>query len=192
MKTIWTAAQRADTIRAMRRQLDRLTTDDQALAARATADRPDGWPRTTSRGGSRGGHGDPTGTAVAIRLTHADESNAAVQAYALLWQASRLLEQADSQRARALPPATPEPDNDTWCASCLRAGHCTPRTPRQGGRQDLCTWCQKYWYAEGQLPARDILNKHHRGIRITEPMIRHARTAGSGSVSAEPGKRRDV
>ena len=176
MKTIWTAQQRADTIRAMRRQLDRLTTDDQALAARAPADRPDGYPRTSSRGGSRGGHGDPTGTAVALRLEHHDESNAAVRAYALLWQASRLLEQADSQRARALPPVAAEPDGDTWCVSCLRIGLCEPRTPCQGGRQDLCTWCQRYWYAEQTLPPTDLVDKHARGIRITETMIRQATT----------------
>lgn len=50
-----------------------------------------------------------------------------------------------------------------WCTSCLRLGHCEPRT-KSG---TLCRWCQDYNRAQGTLPPTALLAKRHRGERIT-------------------------
>jgi len=57
-------------------------------------------------------------------------------------------------------------ENDTWCDSCLRLHRCEPRF-----RGRLCRWCYSFVAAENRHPSLELLDAHHRGVRITAKMI---------------------
>lgn len=181
MRLIWTAEQRAHTRAVMREQLARFELDDTMLGARVGSSMPDGFPPQSMPGpGQRGGTSDRTAATVAVRLSHDGQNPPAETAFALLHQAARLLDQADSARAKALPPRPTVEPEDLWCASCARATDAygyqrffEPRTSRQGGRQDLCSWCGDEWLGsatkpeERKLPDLRLVDAHHRGVKLT-------------------------
>jgi hypothetical protein len=53
-------------------------------------------------------------------------------------------------------------DTDTWCRSCLRAGHRNPRHTLYRGL-GLCRWCGDFKVAQGVLPTLDIVDAHESG-----------------------------
>ena len=63
------------------------------------------------------------------------------------------------------------PDNGEvrWCVSCARL-HKTTHT----FAADQCRWCYEFKRAEGVLPPLELLDAHHQGKRITEAMVRQA------------------
>lgn len=64
---------------------------------------------------------------------------------------------------------------DDWCTSCLRVHRCSPRE-----RGDLCRWCDDFKRAEGTLPPAELLEARHRGMKITQTMVRQAKVARKG------------
>lgn len=68
--------------------------------------------------------------------------------------------------------ARPTTDED-WCASCLRIDWFTPRAD---GRGDRCDWCYRFRLAEGIDPPLALLHARRDGKRITDEMVRHAKT----------------
>jgi len=59
------------------------------------------------------------------------------------------------------------PDEEhEWCESCLRLDRCEPRH-----RGRLCRWCGDFLSVQGRRPSVDLLDAHHRGVRITAAMI---------------------
>ena len=63
-------------------------------------------------------------------------------------------------------PATTTDTNHEWCTSCLRIDQCSDRH-----RGDLCRWCYDFHAIQHRQPSTDLLDKHHRGIRITQAMV---------------------
>jgi hypothetical protein len=59
------------------------------------------------------------------------------------------------------PPLRLE-DNDEWCDSCLRLQRCEPRY-----RGRYCWFCHDMRSTFGRLPSLALLERHHRGERIT-------------------------
>ena len=57
-------------------------------------------------------------------------------------------------------------ENDTWCDSCLRLHRCEPRF-----RGRLCRWCYGFVQSENRHPSVELLDAHHRGVRVTAQMI---------------------
>lgn len=57
-------------------------------------------------------------------------------------------------------------ESDEWCDSCLRLHHCEPRF-----RGRLCRWCYGFVTEQGRHPSTELLDAHHRGVRITAQMI---------------------
>jgi hypothetical protein len=60
---------------------------------------------------------------------------------------------------------TEEPDTTTntqWCNSCLRLQRCEPRY-----RNTLCWFCHDMRTTHHRLPSLELLERHHRGERIT-------------------------
>jgi len=53
-----------------------------------------------------------------------------------------------------------------WCESCLRLDRCEPRH-----RGRLCRWCGDFLSVQARRPSVDLLDAHHRGVRITGAMI---------------------
>lgn len=53
-----------------------------------------------------------------------------------------------------------------WCESCLRLQRCEPRF-----RGKLCRWCYTFVSEQGRRPSVELLDSHHRGVRITARMI---------------------
>lgn len=54
---------------------------------------------------------------------------------------------------------------DTWCRSCLRAGHRNPRDPRYT-TDGLCRWCGDFQAEQGRLPSLDIVDAHETGSSV--------------------------
>lgn len=64
-------------------------------------------------------------------------------------------------------PALDLDDTDhEWCESCLRLHRCEPRH-----RGPLCRWCGTFVATQGRRPSLELLDAHHRGVRITARMI---------------------
>ncbi len=58
---------------------------------------------------------------------------------------------------------------DLWCVSCHRDHkHCEPVSDRYKG---LCRWCGSYKGEYGHLPPLALLERRHRGERITQQMV---------------------
>lgn len=55
-------------------------------------------------------------------------------------------------------------ENPLWCISCLRLGHCEPRTEGK----TRCRWCAGFHATHTVDPPITILERHHRGERIYE------------------------
>jgi hypothetical protein len=62
--------------------------------------------------------------------------------------------------------AVGDEDDHEWCESCLRIDRCEPRH-----RGRLCRWCGDFVSVQGRRPSADLLDAHHRGVRITAAMI---------------------
>lgn len=74
-------------------------------------------------------------------------------------------------------------ENDTWCDSCLRLHRCEPRF-----RGRLCRWCYGFVSEEGRHPSLELLDSHHRGVRITAKMIADDHPVRRGKAR-RPGRR---
>jgi hypothetical protein len=159
----------ADTLTHIVELADRIRTLEPTLRARAAATALDGYPRQSGPGAGGHGHGDPTGTIVALRLDHphADHlGHAHRQVITKLDQARRLLEEAESTGRQALPPTTKQALDD-GCVSCARIKTWSPihRTRR-------CRFCSDWAYAHGgEDPPIDILRARRDGRRITTRLI---------------------
>lgn len=176
MRVTYTPAQRRETIAVMRRILNRFEHDDRALAAASHDALPDGYPTDSLPGPHT--HGTTDRVPTTVRLRHNAHDPATI-AYTLLHQAARLLEQADSRRAEALPPTTPTPTTDThWCTSCLRSNHFTPRAPEKevGRHSTLCGWCHAWQRTHDTLPPIALIDARARGQRITSRIIEETTT----------------
>lgn len=164
--------------------LRRMRRDDHDLAARAASERPDGYPTGGQGGGARNGVSNPTLAAVERRLNEPDPKTGrrapmhATRAIELTMRAAALLSQADSWRAKALPPALPE-ESDDWCTNCERAGELSPRGKAKDvpAESTLCTWCHQFQRDAGFLPPRSLVRKHARGDRISERDVQRASAA---------------
>jgi hypothetical protein len=73
-------------------------------------------------------------------------------------------------------------EDHEWCESCIRLQRCEPRH-----RGKLCRWCGDFLAAEGRRPSVDLLDAHHRGVRITSRMITDDHPARK---TAKTGKRK--
>lgn len=62
-------------------------------------------------------------------------------------------------------PALDLDANVEWCDSCLRGQWCEPRY-----KSRWCWFCSDYRQRFGRLPSLALLERHHRGERITEQM----------------------
>lgn len=171
--------QRAQAHLTIERVVRKMRRDDADLAARAQAERPDGYPS-----GGQGGHSnvaaDPTGTVVVKRLNEPDEAGKrrpqhATRAIELTMKAAALLAQADSLRALALPPAVADDPDDT-CTNCEKSGELSPRGDEKavGKHSTLCSWCHAFQREHGVLPPRVLVRKHARGDRIFDRDILQA------------------
>lgn len=163
-----------------RRLLDRLERDDRLLAARSATHLPDGHRADTLAGpGQRGGVSDPVAAAVTIRVGVAGDDHA-TRAFGLLFQAIRLLELADSERARALPPAPAAHTEHEWCSSCARIQHMVPRADPDRLAKDFgrhvadkataagwCRWCAAWWNEYRTVPPVELVRRRAEGRRIT-------------------------
>lgn len=174
-RVIYGPRQREHTLDTLERVIARFRRDDELLAARHGHQHTDGYPTASLGGGGRGGTADPTGRAAAIRIDHpaGDLIGTHVErAWALIHQAARILEEADSHRARALPPEADAHDDDAeWCLPHLRAGICTPRD--KAGR---CRWCYEFSRAHGQDPPPELVIKYHDRGRVYDADVRQALT----------------
>lgn len=166
--------------RRRRRQLavaviERFDTDDRALAARAHAARPDGYPRGGGGEGRSSSVSNPTLGAVLAR-DEADRDRA-VAAFTQFDLAVDALLDADRTRAQALPASTADPElvDDLFCTSCARFGISNPRNtdPKRFAQPNTrCTWCSNFrrpveLHGFGFDPPEWILRKRERGERIT-------------------------
>lgn len=166
--------QRAQAHMTIQKVLAKMRRDDNDLAARAAQERPDGYPEGGgSGGGGGGGHSDPTGRCVERRQGRelpdgSFKQGDATRAIALTMQAAALLAQADSLRAKALPPRVEPKDDADWCTNCEKAKELSPRgdVKAVGGESTLCTWCHAFHREHGMLPPRVLVRKHARGERI--------------------------
>lgn len=172
--------QRAQALMTIERVLRKLRRDDFDLAARAGAERPDGYPTGGDGGGHSCGVSDPTGRAVELREGRLGPDGRprlgpATQAIGKLMEAAALLAEADSLRAAALPPVKPEDPAD-WCTNCEKAGELQPRGEAKavGQGSTLCSWCHAFQREHGQLPPRALVRKHARGERIFDRDISQA------------------
>jgi hypothetical protein len=64
-------------------------------------------------------------------------------------------------------------DNDEWCDSCLRMHRCEPRY----ADRKWCWFCTAFRDEFGRLPSLELLERHHRGERITQQARRDDRAA---------------
>lgn len=72
---------------------------------------------------------------------------------------------ATAQAKRDARPSS----SDDWCESCERVHRHSPVRRRR-----LCGWCDDFKAIEGVLPPLDLLEAHHRGVRMNQTMIRQA------------------
>jgi len=142
--------------------------DDHDLAARSA----EGVAGRREVGRHSNDVSDPTAAAA---LQSASQVDDATRALGLFHAAVKLLEQADSYRARALPPVrTERPTN--WCTSCERASVHTPRGDEKavGKASTLCAWCHAFNREHTTLPPIELIAKHARGERIYDRDISQA------------------
>jgi hypothetical protein len=80
-------------------------------------------------------------------------------------------------------------NRDRWCSSCERIKVAEPVGPK--GRNGRCRWCDDFVNERGDLPPLSILDARHRGIRITEAMLRdHTPAAARSKKKRKKGARR--
>jgi hypothetical protein len=60
---------------------------------------------------------------------------------------------------------------DDACPSCARLNTYTPRAQGGNGPRALCTWCDNWNRIHATWPAEELLDAHHRGIRITTTLV---------------------
>jgi len=197
MRVLFNAEQLRLMFESARSALNRLERDYKQVLDRDPRQSHDGYP-VQSLGGARragkGRHADPTHT-VAVQLVDGDAVGSDVaKLFGSLHQASRLLEQADSLRARVLPPEKkPEADETLWCKSCLRVEHSDHRgrtelvhTPAREGCPD-CWACHRYANAnDGEWPPLVLVAMHHAGRRVYERDVARAK---AGELQLPPGYR---
>lgn len=82
-------------------------------------------------------------------------------------------------------PALDLDDDHEWCESCLRLQRCEPRH-----RGRLCRWCGTFVATQGRRPSVELLDAHHRGVRITARMIEADHPARKRSKSKVSRRRR--
>jgi len=160
-KAAYTHHQRAQHRTVATKIVAKFERDDRELAARSAegaADRREALTRRSSE------YSDPTAAAAVRGAGQVDD---ATRALGLFHDAVKLLEQADSYRARALPPVRTERPTD-WCTSCERAGVLSPRgTEKEVGKSSsLCGWCHVWQREHSQLPPVVLIEKRARGERI--------------------------
>lgn len=167
-KQKYTREQRKANIVAALLILKKLERDDEQLEQRAAAARPDGL-KSANYDASRGSDvSDPTGQAALQRIQN-NPRDAATRALSFAMEACRYLELADSERARALPPAPKPADNTVdWCSNCQQHGVLEPRGDVKAVGRDspLCTWCHAFLRQNQLLPPRPLVMKHASGERI--------------------------
>lgn len=140
-------------------------------------DQPDGYPRGGDSTGRYSGTSDPTCAAVEQRAHQADKlRELADNAISGVFEALRILNQAESDAGRALsPPRQTEPEQRPpeaiWCVSCARqrpkdleqlptrkAGEAIAFEPRttmtKRSRDDLCSWCLDRWEGSSEDTSR--------------------------------------
>lgn len=66
---------------------------------------------------------------------------------------------------------------EKWCTSCARLHRAESRY-----RGELCRWCYDFTATEKIEPPLDILDAHHRGMRITTAMVAAAKRAPKPST----------
>jgi hypothetical protein len=68
-------------------------------------------------------------------------------------------------------PTEHESNAERWCTSCARIHVMEPVGTK--GRSGLCRWCYDFQATHaGKLPTHALLDAHHRGVRITEAMVK--------------------
>lgn len=164
----YTTAQREQNYAAALKMLKHLERDDGLLQSRAAAAQPDGLKSANYDGSRSSDISDPVHEAVVLRLTNGIR-DPATRALSLAMEACRYLELADSERARALPPA-PKPVDNTqdWCSNCTRYDVLEPRgRPKDVGQAStLCAWCHAFNREHHVLPPRPLVVKHGKRERI--------------------------
>lgn len=189
MRVYFRAEQRADCYQVIRAVVAKFEREDVELAAIANGAMPDGYSRNSMPGpGQAGGVSDRTAQTVIIRSR---DDDAASRAFGLIWQAARLLEQADSERHRALPRMKAGATVEDGCKSHARmrtwiAGeeqpYFEPRIPddevhRKRLGQDaiesgLCEWCWSWKQNHGgDWPLVALLEERAKGRRITDKLV---------------------
>jgi hypothetical protein len=137
----------------------------------------DGHP--TGTGSGSGGTGDRTGTLAARHATHGDpHGDLRRDLERTISRLADLVDRLAPTNRAAAHLATQADDTcpTDCCESCFRdGGHRTPKR-NDGGR--LCRWCQDIARTIGaDQPPLALVEKHHRGRRITERDINIARRA---------------
>lgn len=170
-----TPSQTADCLTHIEELTGRLRVLEPTLRARAADTSLDGYP-TRSGPGASGGHGDPVGTTVALRIDHPDRdplTHIHAEVVTRLDQARHLLEEAESAGRRALPPPT-RTNLDDGCVSCARIKTWSPihRTCR-------CRWCYDYLRTEREDPPVALVRAHAEGRRITTQLVVRLKRTGS-------------
>lgn len=124
----------------------------------------------------KNGVSDPTGQAVATAggieaLREFDEA---------CKQAFNYLLRADQIRERFLPPLPFKPParvdgpGPMWCKSCWRDNkHCEPISDHYA-RKGLCRWCGDFLGEYGRAAPVEVLEKRHRGQRISQQEVERA------------------
>jgi hypothetical protein len=184
--------------------------DDIAARIHATLrnldDHMPGFPATTPGSGSVGGGGSSTASrteALALDGLARDDAlrdrQDLIRAVGAFYASADLLHTLTARwgyrttgewnPAATSPQAKPtehEVNAGRWCTSCARVHVMEPVGTK--GRSGLCRWCYDFQSLHvGKLPTHGLLDAHHRGVKITEAMIRAEMSAPS---TVHQGKRK--
>lgn len=168
----YTREQRETNLAHAMASLKKFIRDDKLLEDRAAAARPDGLKSANYDATRSSDVSDPTHEAVVSRLT-GGVKDPATRALSLAMEACRYLELADSERARALPPAPKPVDTADWCSNCEKYKVLEPRgDPKAVGHDStLCSWCHAFLRDKYVLPPRVLVEKHGRRERIYDKEV---------------------
>lgn len=94
--------------------------------------------------------------------------------------------------ARTAAVSEPAENEARWCKACRRLKHMEPIGKH--GRAGYCSWCYRFYTAEGIEPPDSILELHHQGRRISEAQVkaavREAKKAAAAQTPNPPRKKR--
>lgn len=143
---------------------------------------------------------DPTGEAGIQPDTAAKHYKQHIEDAALLVRIEERMAQRASlyPAAATTPPVAPgeEGPGDGWCLNHYKAiQKFEPVRVRKDGtpyRRGLCGWCQDMQSAHGFLPPANLVDLHHRNVRIPQGMWDEAKKRSPQRTKDKKGKRAKV